>query len=69
MKKDHGRISIERGRKIWLLVTSGGKVIDDFRTKTMAERYRKFYLKEYGWGLEIKRREVKDEHKERVSKL
>ena len=56
---------------VWLLVTSGGKIVDKFRTKKNANQMKEYYLKNYGWGLEIKRKklEVKNEQENKVSEM
>jgi len=55
MKTNHGRIDSLRGKKIWILKTEEGKVIDKFITKGVALRTKRYYKKNYFMDLIIEK--------------
>ena len=55
MKIEVGKIREEIGRKIWVLQTKEGKVIDKFSSKSLANRYKKKYEEDYFQELELVR--------------
>jgi hypothetical protein len=54
-KSTSGRISQERGKKVWLLKNKEGKIIDRTITKKMANQIKKNYEKNYFIDLIIER--------------
>ena len=69
MKFEVGKIREEVGKKIWIIQTKEGKVIDKFSSKALANKYKKKYEEDYFQKLDLVRdNSYRDKLKEKLKK-
>jgi len=69
MNFEVGKIREEIGKKVWVIQTKEGKVIDKFSSKALANKYKKKYEEDYFQELELVRdNKYRDKLKEKLKK-